>query len=153
MTARNPFYWNIKGKGRAVLERTHNEVDDEVLVPETPAASPERPKIVRSNAIIVPDVISVEKLYVEMEAAMNRIRALEAEVAALKAREKARESAVATQSSINRETREQVMKAVLSQSLQVGSFELRLQALERPRPPPLPFFLPIPANLSTPAAD
>lgn len=147
MTARNPFYWNMKGKGRAMLKRTHNEVDDEVLVPETPERA--RPPLTRSHAMVIPESISTASLYVELEAAMNRIRALEAEVAAAKAREKA----VQAQLEVTREVRALVMKAVLSQSLQVGSFELRLQALERPRPPPLPFFLPTPASLSSQPAD
>lgn len=143
MTSPNYFLANIRGAGKRMLKRPirYAPEPEPILVLETPPTSPERerPKLMRTQAMVIPEDISDAVLFTKIEAAMDRVRALEAELATVKAREKSAQ-----------ESRERIYKTLINHSLHLDSLELRLVALERPRPPPLPFFLPIPGNLSIP---
>lgn len=148
MTAKNPYAEVVRGRARKMLKRSSSLArdsdsdPDEVLVRETPSPERPSPKIVRSQAFVIPDDISKEAIYAELQAAWDQIRALNALVACNMAKLKQFEDRM----TVLPVRVDSVVDSVIAHSRRLDVHDLQLAYVAAPRPPPLPFFLPIPAS-------
>ena len=155
MTAKNPYAEVVRGRARKMLKRSSSLArdsdsdPDEVLVHETPSPERPSPKIVRSQAFVIPDDISKEAIYMELQAAMDRIRALEAISALSLAKLKQFEDRM----TVLPVRVDSVVDSVIAHSQRLDVHDLQLACVAAPRPPPLPFFLPIPASPASALTD